>query len=391
MVFRDLWEYPLAVMTTGAIVLLALSRKEESSWHRQFGWMCVAAVSAVLIVVRFVAWGSSKGAPVFSSVLYYSLIVATAVAAGFGYFGSRQRAGSSARWLSGRVAATLATALLGFGFFVEAQLRSAGAVARSRNFYGVVSVLRGKDRSGSYLMLRDRGTNHGMQYEQPGSAHQAFGYYGPASGIYMLLHNHLPRPMRIGVVGLGTGSLAAFTRPGDLIRYYEINPDVIRFSSGSHPYFTYLQDSFGTAQVELGDARLSLEREADRGQNQQFDVLVLDAFSGDAIPLHLLNLEAFQLYLGHLRSDDSVIAVHITNRSVDLGPVVAGIAQQLHLSLVRIYRPWLRDAPWDWVMLSKNPNSLAIPEIVAAGRDIPITDDTPLWTDDFSNLFQLLN
>jgi len=390
-IFPDLWEFPLAVLTTGSLLLLVLPRNEQSRWHRQLAWMCIAVVSCILLVVRFVARGYHVEAPAYSSVWYNVLIVATALAAAGAYLGSQHRVGSAARWFSTRVAAALALALLGYGFFAEARVRSANVVARSRSFYGVVSVLRGLDAVAPYLVLRDRATEHGMQYKNPARAHQPLGYYGRGSGIGMLLGNHLPRPMRIGVVGLGVGSLAAYTQPGDSIRFYEINPDVVRFSAGNQAYFTFLRDCAGSVELELGDARVSLEREANSGQAQQFDVLVLDAFSGDAIPVHLLTLESFQVYLKHLRSDDSVIALHITNRSMDFGPVVAGIARQLHLNLVRIYRPWLRDAPWDWVMLSKNPNSLAIPEIVAAGRDIPITDDTPLWTDDFSNLFQLLN
>jgi len=391
LVFPDLWEFPLAILTTGLLLLLVLPRNEQSRWHRRMAWMCVAVMSGVLLVIQLVVRGYRAQAPVYSWVWYDVLILATALAAAGGYLASKRRVGSWARWFSARVAAALALALLGYGFFAEAQARSTNIVARSRSFYGVVSVLRGQEGDAPYLILRNRATNHGLQYTDPSLARQPLSYYGRDTGVGMLLGNHPPRPMRIGVVGLGVGSLAAYAQPGDSIRFYEINPDVVRFSAGNQAYFTFLRDCAGSVELEQGDARISLEREANSGQPQRFDVLVLDAFSGDAIPMHLLTLEAFQVYLKHLRSDDSVIALHITNRSIDLAPAVAGIARQLHLNLVRIYRPWLRDAPWDWVLLSKNPNSLEIPEIVAVGRDIPLSADTPVWTDDFSNLFQFLN
>jgi spermidine synthase len=198
--------------------------------------------------------------------------------------------------------------------------------------------------------------------------------------------------MRVGLVGLGTGDLAVFSKPGDVFRFYEINSDVIQLAQGSHAFFTYLRDSQGTVEMVHGDARLSLEREAARGQRQNFDVLVLDAFSGDAIPVHLLTREAFSLYREHLRSADSIIAVHITNRSVDLSPVLSGIAKEFQFSAVRVYRPWLNSfsSQSDWVFLSQNHSSLHNPEIDAAGRSLLSSGGTTLWTDDYSNLLEVL-
>jgi len=256
----------------------------------------------------------------------------------------------------------------------------------------VLAVVKDSSPAGDFLFLRDHMTDHGMQYTNPALARVPAGYYGANSGISILFRDHPSRPIRVGVAGLGIGTLAAFSRPGDYFRFYEINPDVVRLAQGSGAYFTFLRDSPGTVEVVLGDARLSLEREATQGELQKFDLLVLDAFSGDAIPVHLLTREAFSLYRKHLRSEDSIIAVHITNRNLDLRLVLAGIARELRLSSVRIYRPWLGgySAQTDWVLLSENPGSLRLPGIVEAGRSVSVSNHGQVWTDDYSNLLQYL-
>jgi len=156
----------------------------------------------------------------------------------------------------------------------------------ARNFYGVVRVSR---RPFSRELTNGR-TLHGIQLDPPYDR-EPVAYYGRKSGIGILLQNHPKRSirgegLRVGLVGLGAGTLAAYGRPGDYFRYYEINPEVVRLSSGPQPVFTYLRDSDARVDVELGDARLLLEKELAKGDIQKFDVLVLDAFSGDAIPVH---------------------------------------------------------------------------------------------------------
>ena len=129
------------------------------------------------------------------------------------------------------------------------------------------------------------------------------------------------RSLRVGAIGLGAGTIAAYGEPGDYIRFYEINPAVTEIATDENGYFTYLRDSRARIEVVPGDARLSMERELANGNPQAFDVLVLDAFAGDAIPVHLLTIEAFAIYLRELNAD-GVIAIHVTNRYLDLRPVI---------------------------------------------------------------------
>ena len=190
------------------------------------------------------------------------------------------------------------------------------------------------------------------------------------------------------MVGLGVGTLAAYGQPGDYLRFYEINPDVVRLARS---HFTYLADSAAQIDVVLGDARLSLEREAP----QDFDMLVLDAFSGDAIPTHLLTQEAFSVYLRHLR-DEGLLAIHITNRHVDLNPVIAGLARHFGLHTARI-RSDINEAQGAaaavWVLIARDQSFLSLPAIRAAmdPAEAPIDENPPpLWRDDYSNLLQVL-
>jgi spermidine synthase len=145
-------------------------------------------------------------------------------------------------------------------------------------------------------------------------------YYGPHSGI--------------GIVGLGAGTLAAYGSPGGYSRYYEINPDVIDLSAGAQPVFAYVRDLQAKVETELGDARLLLEREAAGGATQNFDVLVVDAFSGDAVPVHLLTTEAFDTYWKHVNPEHGIIAILVRSRHINLMPVLEGIAEHYHAAML---------------------------------------------------------
>lgn len=392
-VFSGLWEFPLDILVVGVLILALARRDRQSWWQGSSVWMPLAVVALGLLMVPMMAAALELRSRFFSYAWCGTTAVALAgCAVALGHYASTQRVARSHGQFATRVGAVLALLILGAASWVGVHASLGNVVARSRNFYGVLAVLRWHSPIGDYLTLRDRMVEHGMQFLNPQFASEPAGYYGPNSGISLLLRNHSARSMRIGVVGLGTGEIAAFAKPGDVVRYYEINPDVIRYSQGSGVYFTYLQNCEGKVELVEGDARLSLEHEAERGQLQQFDVLVLDAFSGDAIPVHLLTREAFQVYLKHLRSNNSILAVHVTNRSLDLSWEVALLARESHLSLVRIYRPWLRSfsSKTDWILLSREAESLNTPQIKAAGSDVPWRPDLPLWTDDFSNLLSVL-
>jgi len=267
-------------------------------------------------------------------------------------------------------------------------------LSRDRNFYGVLKVSHVSSNGLDFYVLSHGQTLHGAQFPKYSTIPTA--YFGPTSGIGLFLDNQppcLPSCSRVlGIVGLGVGTLAAYGRPGDTIRFYEINPQVLAYSQGDSPYFTYLRDTPAKTTIVLGDARLSLERELKQEGPQKFDLLILDAFNGDTPPVHLLTEEAIQLYLSHLRGSDSVLAVHISNRSLDLSPVLLGHAMRHKMYIIRLWKPQgpLIGDTSDWLLLSRNLNVLKIPAFADHLAAMPPARSALLWTDDYSNLFKVL-
>ena len=273
-------------------------------------------------------------------------------------------------------------------------------VEMARNFFGVLRVqeLFNSDPSNHQLSLVHGRIEHGFQFRDPERRMWPVTYYGYDSGMGVALRFHPNRaegrPMRIGVIGLGTGTVAAHGHPGDVIRFYEINPEVLRLSD---KYFTYREDSQARSDVILGDARISLERGRGAGVSEQFDVLVVDAFSSDAIPVHLLTSECFDTFRFHVKRD-GIVAFHITNRFFDLSPVVRnlivpGPAPQMQSLLFTVPGSLSQGTSrTDWVLMTSNAAFLANPEVQT--RVTPWRDPVPRpirWTDDYSNLVGLLH
>lgn len=265
------------------------------------------------------------------------------------------------------------------------------AVASARNFYGVMAVTRDDgefSELGMCTTLRHGSILHGSQYAEEPVRRQPITYYGPQSGLGVAIEScrAYGGPVRIGVVGLGTGTIAAWGRAGDTVRFYEINPLIEHLA---RTYFTYLADSEADVRVALGDARLSLETEPPQG----FDVLALDAFTGDAVPLHLLTLEAFQIYMRHL-SPRGVLAVHISNRFLDFKPVVLAAARHAGWGALLVDsddggREELSESTW--MLVARDPVRLHDFDIQKAATPIEVRDDDlRLWTDDYSDLFSVL-
>ena len=194
------------------------------------------------------------------------------------------------------------------------------------------------------------------------------------------------------MLGVGTGTLAYYSRAGDVYRLYEINSVVTELAEGRGGYFSFVKDSQADVTMVLGDARISLERELAENGSQNFDVIVLDTFSSDSIPVHLVTKEAFALYLEHL-APDGIIAAHITNLHLDLQPVFWQIANEYDLSMVRIEYEGDDDGGYasHWILLARDPALLASPAIRERAVDLSgYSTDLRLWTDDYSNLFQIL-
>ena len=228
---------------------------------------------------------------------------------------------------------------------------------------------------------------HGEQYPHASTRTMLTTYYHEDSGIGAAIRSLGERPARVGVIGLGVGTIAAYGRPGDIYRFYEIDARVIRIAQHE---FTYLADSKAAIELQLGDARLALEREAPRS----FDVLAVDAFSSDAIPVHLITREALGVYLRHVKPD-GIVAFHVSNRFLDLIPVVARLAKEhgAHAMLVRDdpdEEEDYRRSRTDWVLVSRDPAALKRPAIVKRGAVEPEDHPWRTWTDDYSNLIQIL-
>ncbi len=264
----------------------------------------------------------------------------------------------------------------------------------SRNFYGILLVQEEPDMH--YLKLVHGRITHGFQFTDSARAGIPTSYYSRESGVGMAIDNHPGREngLRIGVVGMGVGTLAAYAGEKDTIRFYEINPAVPRLSGGKEPFFTFLERCRGHVEVAMGDARLSLEREIEEGKSRRFDILALDAFSSDAIPVHLLTDEAFNVYLRHLRGPESILAVHISNRYLDLVPVVHGYALRHGLASAMISSGEDEEGAWtsDWVLIAATRAPLVRDPVGAAVTPWDSTTYREIrpWTDDYSNLLSVL-
>ncbi len=306
----------------------------------------------------------------------------------------------TATWRATRNMATLlagALVLLGGMLTFYIQSRITGAAVASRNFYGVLRVneINASQPDLRAYRLAHGAVLHGFQYTAVDKRRVPTAYFTENSGIGLALLHHpkRPGPLRIGVLGLGIGVLAAYSQPGDVLRFYEINPDVIRLAEGDGGYFTFLKDSPAQVQIVPGDARISLEQELAAGPPQYFDLLVLDTFNGDSIPVHLITRQALELYLYHLQPE-GILAIHISNNYLDLRPVVYSLADSLQLGTALIETPADGDRVFlsSWVLLTRNREFLGQAAIAdhCISRKPSDTAGFRMWTDDYSNLFQIL-
>ncbi|HEV3301776.1 MAG TPA: fused MFS/spermidine synthase [Planctomycetaceae bacterium] len=277
----------------------------------------------------------------------------------------------------------------GYRLSAEADTAAGGAkgspLPPERTFYGILRVayfdLNYKDQIRQVNILVNGRTTHGIEYTDPEFWSVPTSYYDEVSGIGRLLSHMDSKPHRVGVVGLGIGTVAAYARPGDTFRFYEINEHVERIA---RTQFHFLERCRGKVEVVAGDARLSLEREP---EPQNFDVLVLDAFSSDAIPIHLLTREAFAVYLRHL-APNGVLAVHTSNLHFGLRPVVEASAGFHHLSMVAVQSQITNYGGLgsDWELLSRNSQPLDTVWIRRGAS--PASPRRVLWTDDHASLLR---
>jgi SAM-dependent methyltransferase len=337
-IFTGFWEYHLAIVACPALAVAAVVRDAQTSLHR--------------------------GRPLWlPAVLFLSF-------------------------------AALIAALV-----IHVRHHSKGAVASSRNFYGVLRVRDVFDRAAESKLRRlvHGAIWHGMQFLDDEKRRWPISYYGPESGVSLAIVNHPRRlsadpsqqSLRIGVVGLGTGTIAALAKDGDMLRFYDINPDVIRIAQ---QYFYYLDDTQATWDIVEGDARLALEAELAATGPQEFDVLAIDAFSSDAIPMHLLTSECVAMYWKHLKPD-GILALNISNRNADLTPVIQAIADGSGTEGCICESgedPERGTLSATWALLTNNDSFLEADFVALLVRPLPEKAEPVVWTDDYGSLWQVL-
>ena len=265
---------------------------------------------------------------------------------------------------------------------------SSDALTHRRDFYGAFVV----KQAGGFNKLSHGTTIHGVESLDPELRGEPGSYYartGPIGRVFAAYGND-PLLDQVGVIGLGAGSLAAYSVPNRSMTFFEIDPEM-RDIATNPEYFHYVSDAAGPVDIVLGDGRLSLERRDD-----QFGLLTVDAFSSDSVPVHLLTEEAFAVYLGHL-SEHGLLAFHISNRYLDLEPVLGAVAEDLGLTAVTIKDRSLSDAdadvgkvPSTWVVVARAPEDLAALEGMAGVQPIRTESGVAAWTDDYSNLVSIL-
>ena len=398
-IFTGYWEFHLAIWASILMLVIVLMRDPDSWIHERRPVVAMALLSGAIVLPELI--GASYTVAAIHRVAPHLVpgFIAVGLMAAVAF---QKNSHLARRWPGSIVQACTVLGLLVVGgvLIVNIEGNRANTVIASRNFYGTLAVysVDSQNAEGHYYMLRHGQIIHGEQYSAADKRDLPTTYYGPDSGIGLVMRNHprrfvadsRDRALRVGAIGLGVGTIAAYGEPGDYIRFYEINPAVIKIAADENSYFSYLRDSRAKVDVVPGDARLSMERELANGNAQGFDVLVLDAFAGDAIPVHLLTIEAFAIYLRELNAD-GVIAIHVTNRYLDLQPVIREVALHFGLTAARVHQSGgSLVKPSDWIILARNNAVLDRPELTSKLQPLDSGKRVRLWTDDYSNLFQIL-
>lgn len=374
LVFDWAWEHPLLVLAAAALMPLP----ELLRWRRMDGLepaMARIVLALLLLSALFLAVKLDEVALVADAGMLTMLLTVGLTGIGVLVMGWR--------WAFVLVLA-MAMVAQGGSWTIRSSLNG----ERTRSYFGIYTV---RDYPEAGLRILSHGTTlHGRQSLNPADRDRPLSYYGPTSGIALALAA-MPQfegpNARVGVVGLGTGSLACLARPGEQWTFFEIDPVILEYSTSGQ--FTFLRDCTPDARVVLGDARLELEKIAPGS----FDMLAIDAFSSDAIPLHLLTREAFDVYQSAL-SPGGVLLVHISNRFIDLEPVIAALAKSAGLAArSRLDLPENEDfTPSHWIALSRDGariNALAQMRPDSPWSPLDPPAERP-WTDDHASILPFI-
>lgn len=376
MLFNTLAEYPL-VVAFACLLRPSLDSGAQKRYERWLDLSLPLALGVILIICKMrladirLMEGSKFG---------LILIILISCSMGIFLYSFRNR---SIRFGAG-IGAVIVASFLGAG--------SQDQVLHSeRNFFGILKVLR--DPSGDYHLLYHGTTLHGTQSLNPDHRHEPLTYFhrtGPLGQVFAAFSKKAAKS-QIAIIGLGAGTIACYGNPGQHLTFYEIDPAVERIARESR-YFTFLSDCSARVDVVLGDARLSLAQ----GPSPSYDLMVLDAFSSDAIPIHLVTREALKLYLSKL-ADGGILAFHISNRYLDLKPVLGDLAQDANLACYVREDLELGEAEKKagkaqsiWVVMSRRLTDLGELAEDLRWKPLPGRPGAKLWTDDYSNIPSVL-
>jgi len=405
------YELPFGLVAVAALALVAARAHRDMAWQRHllpasryllalaafaaagyaaFAWQRPIA-SPARALMQWLDWKPADGFDrwVFERMMLLGAVVTLVALRGDWRFRWMRRGRRWAAFLA-ELAALLLAAYAGY----QTRYLTSGAQLMVRNFYGVLRVHDSGPATDwdATRSLTVGIINHGEQFLNPARRDSPTTYFGPKSGIGLAIRaRQRTGPIRVGVIGLGTGTIAAYGRQGDTYRYYELNPLVVRLSgpgtASVRPRFTFLADCKANLDVVTGDGRLSLEKEAP----ENFDVLAVDAFSSEAVPIHLLTHEAMVLYFRDLKPG-GILAVNISNRFVDLAPVVDGECRAIGKT-DRVVESDDDDSQdlyaARWMLVTARSPGFD-PLILDASTGIAPRRKMRLWTDDYSNLFQIL-
>jgi hypothetical protein len=401
--FNAVYDLPVVLSLTGFLLLYVLWKEkgtgleasEEKFLDAPYDKPVVFTIIGSLVlfcVFRIISWKFMGGLKFLTTANDTTIIFAiTGALAIYLLWRSRSALDSSGNrnMIVFAMAAGLAVGITGYLIRDEYRnLRNSRVMVR--NFYGALLVYDSETdgNMGPVRILRHGTIDHGEQFLRPQYRHMPITYYAPQSGIGYTIHTlDNTGPLKVGVIGLGSGTLAAFARPIDHYTFYDINPLVLKIAQTQ---FTFLLDCFAPHEVVMGDARLSLEKEPVHG----WDILAVDAFSGDAIPVHLLTREAYKLYWKHLKPD-GVLAVHVSNRYLTLAPGVDLAGKELGKTtrMVSYESPERNETEMsdsDWVLMSSRSGFFDNPGLKSDAKPIPPIPGLKTWTDDYSNLYRIL-
>lgn len=399
LVFTDYLELHVALIAAPVITFLAIML--SSDWKAIRNISIIVPIGALLVFGALII-GNPK-AFVDSQELRIALVVA------IGFCIVRVPKDSLKKWVSvlGKLVplAFVIVVLIAINavLFDDAFSNDPNVVMKKRDFFGTVKILDNTKSSRydgtqdkKYTLLNGR-INHGFQFRDEAFRRERTSYYAPGSGVGVAIAQHPNREngLKLGVIGLGTGTIAAWVEEKDEIIFYEINPIVKEVAYSE--FFTYLRDAnVPKENVVLGDARIKLAQQLREGDKQQFDVLAVDAFSSDAIPRHLLTQECIELYKEHLKTD-GILAIHISNRFLNLEPIVYKLAElagykSFCVSFNDDDDAWgeMGDLQSTWILLTNN-RELYESEEFLLNTDSWNPETDILWTDDFGSIFQVIN